>query len=113
MIGNGYYSTGISACHVYAGDWQVSLEFFDLGHAQAGATSGVLKYTYLVNSGELRLAIETLLRDAKQLGIQFNAAPALRPRLYVGSMDRQKPDNWREIFQPLAEAINFELMESS
>ena len=92
----------------------MSLEFFDLGHAQARSTSGLLKYTYQVNIGEIRLAIETLLTDAKKLGIEFGIAPGLKPRLYIGSsIDYPKPNDWQEIFAPLAEAINFELTESS
>lgn len=116
MIGDTYYSTGISACHVYAGDWRFSLEFFDLGHAESRSTSGRLQYTYQVRIGEMRLAVETLLMDAKKLGIKFEVAPGLKPRLYIGSAsasDCPKPDDWREIFQPLANAINFELMEAS
>lgn len=113
MVGNTYYSTGISINHVYGGGWVVSLEFFDLGHAEPRSTSGRLQYAYQVKIGEIRLAIKTLLADARKLGIEFEIAPGLKPKFYIGFLDYPKPEDWQEIFQPLADAEGFELVELS
>ena len=119
MIGDkAYWTTGISLLWsarantrngVQSSGWSARLEFFDGGFCSddtdAGSisTEGVLRTRYGVSDGStksgLSAAIDTLIADARRLGIQLGS-PASGPSLYYEGdgedRDYPPPTGWRD-----------------
>lgn len=74
MIGQRYWSTGITVQVHDRCLWGASLEFLDDGFAQSCATQGRLETRYV--HGDLARQLDLLIADAKRLGIEFRE-PAL------------------------------------
>lgn len=118
-----YWTTGITvAHHAHTDSWGASLYYCDDGFADDGpeqglvSTQGTLTTRYAVNASSTRsglaIAVETLLADAKRLGIEFIAcgndtAPFLYYRGDGEHEDYPPPDGWRETLAAEAARIGF------
>lgn len=88
MIGNGYWSTGITVDWIDRDTypWGVKLSFYDDGFADddaaAGrvATEGQLRCRYYV--ADLGAALDVLIADARRMGIEFRQTAGTGPDLY-------------------------------
>src|ERR1051326_919684 len=115
-----YWSVGITVTYSYSGGgrygWGASLEFLDDGccsdDADAGqvSTQGKLATRYYVSDGErvsgLSAAVDALIADAQQLGIQFN-----NPGLYYDGdgedPESPPPDGWKVLLEAEAARIGW------
>ncbi|MBU2249781.1 MAG: hypothetical protein KKD77_23745 [Gammaproteobacteria bacterium] len=108
MIGNTYWSTGISVRSDGHGKWAAFLRFQDDGFAEDGATEGWLTTRYFE---PLAQAIDTIKADAEKLGIQFRGTIGEIPFLW-GEQDGESkewpmPVNWRELLQEQARRLGW------
>jgi hypothetical protein len=120
-----YWSTGITVCWrdtfdrstaTPADTWAASLDFLDSGFADddpdAGkvSTEGTLRTRYFVHDGNtvsgLSVAVDTLIADAKRLGIGFND-PCLYYQGDGEGGDYPPPNGWREILAAESERIGW------
>jgi hypothetical protein len=125
-----YWSTGITVTWApiaervggepYPG-WHVSLEYSDEGWADNDSergqvsTRGTLHTRYPVRDSKTRsglsIAIDTLLTDAKRLGIDFTRPDDQLPMLYhrdsSDGSGRPPPDGWRALIQAEAARIGW------
>lgn len=108
MIGNTYWTTGITLKYLDTDCWSASLEFFDGGHCDEQSTNGTLHTRYFV---PLDLAIDTLMTDAKRIGIEFSCIEDLPPVLFYDgdgeNTDYPPPEGWRAILRSQAERIGW------
>lgn len=126
-----YWSTGITITWApFAeringepyGGWHAKLDYSDDGFADndidAGkvSTEGALYTRYPVRDAKIRsglsVAVDTLLADAKRLGIEFIAVgPDSEPWLFYRGdgedSEHPPPDKWRETLAAEAERIGF------
>lgn len=130
-----YWSVGITvawapfaeriAGKIYSG-WHARLDFHDDGHCDndpdAGrvSTDGRLFTRYPVRDGEIRTglsaAIDTLLTDAKKLGIEMVPSASKRPGLFyegdAKSAEHPPPEGWRNLLAAEAERVGFDSYET-
>ena len=125
MIGNGYWSTGITVTWQYSGSgdygWAASLEYLDDGFCNDDAdvgrvsTEGTLHTRYAVRQGEtadaLTVVIDTIKADAERLGIRWGAVTPGATVYYKGDgedEDFPPPDGWREMVNAQAERLGWQ-----
>lgn len=112
MIGNKYWSPGITV--EWHGDGNVSarLQFFDDGFGNHHSTEGGMRTRYQC-AMPLSDVIDLLKGDADRLGIKFRHAGQVPPALYAeqdGEGDPAEhycPPNWRELLAAEAERIGW------
>ncbi|WP_369212717.1 hypothetical protein [Streptomyces flavofungini] len=126
-----YWSTGITVTWAPLaerindepyGGWHAKLEYRDDGFADndpdAGqvSTEGTLYTRYPVRNAKIRsglsIAVDTLLADAKRLGIEFigvggDSEPWLFYEQDGESEEHPPPDGWRETLATEAERVGF------
>ncbi|WP_225840302.1 hypothetical protein [Streptomyces sp. NK08204] len=126
-----YWSTGITVTYSPLaerihdepyGGWHAKLDYMDDGFADndpdAGqvSTEGTLQTRYPVRNAKIRsglsIALNTLIADAKRLGVEFIAAgPYSAPWLYYRGdgedAEYPPPDGWRETLAAEAQRIGF------
>lgn len=85
MIGDGYWSVGITFQEHAPGEWSVSLQFVDNGFCQGDSSEGELRIRYIVS--DLGHALATLKKDAERLGITW-----IRPTVYT-EQDGEFPES--------------------
>ncbi|MFI8351277.1 hypothetical protein [Streptomyces sp. NPDC085596] len=126
-----YWSTGITVTYSQLaerindepyGGWHAALEYTDDGFANNDpdtgqvSTEGTLHTRYPVRNAKIRsglsVAVDTLLADAKRLGIEFIGTSAYpEPWLYYNgdgeSAEHPPPTGWRETLAAEAERIGF------
>lgn len=126
-----YWSTGITVTWApFAeringepyGGWHAKLDYSDDGFADNDpdtgrvSTEGALYTRYPVRDAKIRsglsIAIDTLLADAKRLGIELitvepNSEPWLFYRGDGEDADHPPPDGWRETLTTEAERVGF------
>lgn len=120
MIGNSYWSTGITLTY-HDGEWGASLTFLDAGFldddADAGqvSTEGTLRTRYAVHDGDevdgLTAAIDALMADAARLGIEWRRMPGVAPSLFTDEAEApgwEWPAGWRELVGAQAERLGWE-----
>jgi hypothetical protein len=112
MIGNGYWATGITVHHGYAGSrgygWGATLDFLDDGFMAEDSTQGTLCTRYYVTS--LARAIDLIKADAERLGITFRQGDELPMLYYKGDgedPDYPPPVGWRAMLADQAERIGW------
>lgn len=108
MVGETYWSTGITLRAMRDDRWWAKLDFYDSGFCQDESTEGTLHTRYCV---DLELAIDVLIADAKKIGIEFSRVGDGLPFLsYEGdgeSKDWPPPDNWREVLREQAARVGW------
>lgn len=92
MIGH-FWSTGVTFREWARGEYSVWLEFRDNGFANKGSTSGTLEVHY--NVSDLTAAIDMLIEDAENLGIEWGGIAG--PTVYTYqdgefTSDSDRPD---------------------
>jgi hypothetical protein len=131
MIGNGYWSTGISVWYAYSGQgrhgWAAKVEYYDDGFCSDDAdtgqvstegtlrTEGELGTRYAVQQGEaadaLTVVIDVIKADAERLGIRWGVDRAVPPSLYYRGDGEDEnyppPDGWRETLAAQSERIGW------
>ncbi len=104
MVGDKYWTTGITVSHFFGNRWQALVEFFDDGFCQDESTQGTLRTRYY---GDLAHAIDTVIADADRLGIQWKDR-----RLYsIGDgedYESPMPEGWKLLLKAQAERVGFE-----
>lgn len=103
------------------GGWDAWLNFYDGGFCDDEpdqgqvSTEGTLRTRYAVADGEtvsgLRAAIDTLIRDAQQLGIEFRRIVGPPSLSYHGDgedKDWPPPAGWRTLLTVEAERLGWE-----
>lgn len=134
MIGDGYWSTGITVVWRYAGGgdygWAASADYYDDGFCDDSAderrvsTEGTLRTRYAVREGKtqdaLTVVIDTMLADAKRLGIRWRDPLAgedgTASLYYHGDGEDPEdapPDGWKQILAAQAERIGWRSYESA
>lgn len=122
MIGNGYWSNGITVRYS-DGRWSASVDYYDNGHCDDQAddarvsTEGTIHTRYFLRDGKtadaLTVAVDVVKADAERLGITW-ATPGIGPFVYMlGDGDnggRDVPDNWRELVDAQARRLGWEPM---
>ena len=83
MIGERYWSCGITLDYEGGDMWSASLDFYDDGWAEDSATQGVLKVRYFFTLQKMSQELDALIADAKKLGIDFKVMKPMSPSLYV------------------------------
>lgn len=109
MIGDYYFSTGISIYQQYPGTnslWIAQVEFEDFGHAQLGSMKGSLSTKYPTN---LLDSVKTVYDDARKLGILIKWIPGEKLRLYVCRLEVDTKEVWQEI-ESVALELSFEVV---
>ena len=109
MIGDYYFSTGISIYQQYPGTdslWIAGVEFEDAGHAQVGSMKGSLSTKYPTN---LLDSVKTVCEDAQKLGIVIKWIPGEKLRLYVCRLEINTKEVWQEI-EAVAAELGFEVV---
>lgn len=120
MIGNGYWSNGITVRYS-DGRWSASVDYYDNGSANDRAdtgdvsTEGRLHTRYFLRDGKttdaLTVAIDVVKADAERLGITWNT-PGVGPFMYMlgdgENGGRDVPDNWRELVDAQARRLGWE-----
>lgn len=111
MIGNKYWSTGISVKPRQnmkgSYDWTATAEFFDDGWCDNESSQGLLEARYC---GELSSVIDVVKRDVEALGIEWrniNDTPMLYCYQDGEDKDWRFPDDWRELLREEAKRIGF------
>lgn len=108
MIGDKYWSTGISLKWDGRDKWAAIADFFDSGFCDDESTEGQLRTRYYVN---LDTAIDTLIEDATRLGIDFRVSPGTKSSFLYCYHDDDKewplPEGWREILNEQAKRIGW------
>ena len=126
-----YWSTGITvtwaplAERIHGepyGGWHAKLDYRDDGFADNDpdigqvSTEGTLYTRYPVRNAKIRsglsIAVDTLIADAKRLGVEFiPVGPDTDPWLFYKSdgesEEHPPPDGWRETLAVEAERIGF------
>ncbi|HEY9412389.1 MAG TPA: hypothetical protein VIP77_22615 [Jiangellaceae bacterium] len=124
MIGNGYWSNGITVRYS-DGRWSASVAYYDDGFVNDTAddgtvsTEGTLHTRYFLRDGKtadaLTVAIDTVKADAERLGISWNT-PGIGPFVYMDgdgeNGGRDVPDNWRELVDEQARRLGWERLYS-
>lgn len=115
MVGDTYYSTGISLIYTeHHGEdtWTATAKFFDGGFGNDLSTEGEIHTRYFQG---IETAIDTCKADAERLGIVFRMFDGL-PRLYIEgdgeSSDWPPPPGWRDTLQKQAARIGWETYHS-
>lgn len=111
MIGDTYWTTGIKLKYDgrpdNGGKWSANLDFYDDGFCDDESTEGTLHTRYYV---EIETAIDTLIADAKRLGIEIKKGIGDKPFLMLyQDGERYVPDSWRKVLQEQAERIGFQV----
>lgn len=108
MIGDTYWTTGITLKYDGRGKWAASIHFYDDGFCQDESTEGTLHTRYFVHA---EVAIDALIADAAKMGIKLTKFNDGKPSLYAyddgESKDWPMPDGWRELLAEQAERIGF------
>ncbi len=115
MIGETYWSTGISVCYHGEGRWGASVNFYDDGFCEAATTEGVLRTRH---SGPLSQVVDLVKADAERLGIRWatllGAVPTVHCELWQRqdfppppSQDFPPPPNWRALVNAEAERLGW------
>lgn len=103
MIGNGYWSTGISLKYSEGHGWSAKCKFLDNGFCQDKSTEGKLYSRYF---GPLEVVIDNVKADAEKLGIEFQ-----EPVIYGHADGESKkwplPPNWKTILKGQADRIGW------
>lgn len=111
MIGNGYWSTGITVNYNYSGQgaygWGAEVKYLDAGFcsddADAGivSTEGELRTRYYVRQGSeadaLTVVIDVIKADAERLGITWQDTACVYYKGDGEDGDNPAPDGWREL----------------
>lgn len=111
MIGEGYWSTGITVRWYADGDqWRVSLRFLDDGFCEDGSTEGTLVVRYLMH--DLGDALDLLKADAERLGIRWAQVPQC-PTIYMEADgeadDIDYPIGWQKIVNDQIRRLGWKL----
>lgn len=108
MVGNEYWSTGITLRYMPENRWSARCEFFDGGFCDNASTEGVLRTRYF---GDLAVGLDTLIADAQRFGIVFHAIIHEGPHLlYEGdgeNKDWPPPANYRQTLAEQAQRIGW------
>lgn len=121
MIGDGYWSTGITVRYSAREGWGASLKFLDAGFVNDSAddmrvsTEGTLHTRYYIEDGKhtdaLTVVIDVVKTDAERLGIRWE-----NPHVYMDGdgewNDRDYPDGWRRLVDSQAERLGWEPLYS-
>lgn len=116
MIGEGYWSTGITV-RFSGGKWSASADYLDNGFCDDSAehervsTQGKLHTRYYLRDGEtkdaLTVAIDIVKADAERLGITWT-----NPHVYMDGDgewdDREYPSGWRRLVDDQAKRLGWE-----
>ncbi len=104
MIGDKYWTTGITVKFLDTNRWKASVDFFDDGFCDDAATQGTLSTRYFVELGQ---ALDTLIADVDRLGIEWRMK-ALYAFGDGNDAEWPMPAGWREMFEAQAERLGFE-----
>lgn len=107
MIGNNYWATGIIATYHGENQWGLEIIFLDDGFCNEESTQGSIKTRYLTG---LDNGIETLISDAKRLGIELKDNFVLYAFQDGFSKDYPMPKNWISIFENACEKHNLTMI---
>lgn len=121
MIGNGYWSTGITVTYSdwQGGAWSAAVEYLDDGFCDDDAANGVistqgkLHTRYQVRDGSeatLAAVIDVIKADAERLGITFRTDGAGPNVYYKGDgedEDYPPPDGWGEMVDAQAARLGW------
>jgi len=116
MIGNGYWSTGITV-RFSDGKWAASAGYLDNGFCDDSAeqervsTQGKLHTRYYLRDGQtkdaLTVAVDTVKTDAERLGISWRD-----PHVYMDGdgewEDREYPPDWRLLVDEQARRLGWD-----
>jgi hypothetical protein len=101
MVGERFWTTGIVLKYHGVDKWQIYLNFTDDGFCDDDAVDGKLTLRYLV---ALESGLDTLIKDAGKLGIEFRVK-----HLYIYADGEDKaypppiaPKDWRELLREQA-----------
>lgn len=125
MIGNGYWSNGITVRYS-DGRWSASVDYYDNGfandRADAGevSTEGTIHTRYFLRDGKttdaLTVAVDVVKADAERFGIIWNT-PGVGPFVYMDgdgeNGGRPLPSNWRELVDAQARRLGWESLYGS
>jgi hypothetical protein len=109
MIGDHYWTTGVTVKWDGRSKWSASLKFYDAGFCQDDSTEGRLTLRYFVD--DITAGIKTLLVDTRALGITCDAI-----NLYVGEDGEgendapELPSNWRETLGAVARETGLQFL---
>lgn len=123
MIGSRYWSSGIIVTYRVnpegTGGWHVTVNFYDDGWAnddrpQEGivATGGKLYTAYVVKDADsltcLTAAVDTVVRDARGIGVLFEPTAGVGPFIYYGmATEFPPPDGWQVMLDNQAERLGW------
>jgi hypothetical protein len=125
VIGNGYWSTGITVRYGYSGmnlyGWGAEVKFYDDGwagddNADTGAvtTQGILSTRYCITEGTrpdadgLSAAVDAVKRDAERLGITWKPDATIFYERDGQGADYPPPDGWRGMVSAQAQRLGWE-----
>lgn len=108
MIGEAYWSTGVTLKWFKDDRWTAEVKFFDSGFCEDKSTEGHLITRYYIN---IQTAIDTIIADAEKIGIEFKKNEDGQAMLFGKhdglSEDWPMPSNWRQILIEQAERIGW------
>lgn len=118
MIGNGYWSSGITLTyHPSSHGWHAAAKYYDDGFAYSDtdtgqiSTVGVLESRYFVPDGRerdgLTAVIDSVKADAEQLGIHWRD-PALFVPGEGRDLQQPLPDGWRGLLDEHASRLGWD-----
>jgi hypothetical protein len=107
MIGQQYWANGIIATYFGDDQWGLQIDFLDDGFCNKESTQGSIKTRYITS---LDNGIETLIKDAKKLGIKLNDDFILYAYQDGCSKDHPMPKNWISIFEKTCKKHNLTMI---
>jgi hypothetical protein len=107
MIGEQYWANGIIATYFGEDQWGLQIDFLDDGFCNEESTQGSIKTRYITS---LDNGIETLIKDAKKLGIKLNDDFILYAYQDGYSKDHPMPKNWISIFEKTCKKHNLTMI---
>jgi len=118
LIGNGYWSTGITVRYDSRRGWGGEVQFYDDGfandetdHARI-STEGALRTRYFAADGEQRdaltVVIDTLKADAERHGIRWAETAGVWYHSDGGDDRFPPPPGWRELLNSHSRRLEWE-----
>jgi hypothetical protein len=118
MLGQRYWSTGITVRWQERNGWGAHLRFHDDGFMDNRSTEGSLHTRYFIGGSDgLAKAIDLLREDAERLGIEFRTAPVdPGPWIYYETDGEDSewppPPRWREQLAEQAQRLGWTSYDS-
>jgi hypothetical protein len=117
VIGNGYWSNGITIRYRSGGSWGGQLEYTDAGNyapidrvTRKVSTEGKLHTRYVLRDGAhldaLTVVVDTLLADAARLGIAMR-----EPHIHLDEEEHSdEPEGWEALAVAQCQRLGWELL---